>query len=142
MSSQYLEIVAVIMRNHYLEIAGVFVVLVLALLIWLIRERLRFKKELLELKECLSRNNQDIVDLISAAITVDERLTDYETSLKGMQSKVADFKQVDTTAQPYHIAIQKVKAGAGVAEVMQNFGLSKEEATLLIRLHGHKTNFD
>ena len=65
-------------------------------------------------------------------------MADYGALLTGMQAKVADIKQVDTTAQPYHVAIQKVKAGAGVAEVMQNFGLSKEEATLLIRLHGHR----
>ncbi|MEQ1637509.1 MAG: DUF2802 domain-containing protein [Methylococcales bacterium] len=130
------------MINHALEIASAAAVLIVVLLIWLIRERFKLKKELQLLKDNVSRNNQDIVDLISTAITVDERLADYGTLLTGVQAKVADFKQVDATAQPYHVAIQKVKAGAGVAEVMQNFGLSKEEATLLIRLHGHKSNFD
>jgi len=32
--------------------------------------------------------------------------------------------------------IQRVRQGADVAELMQQFGLSRDEAVLLIRLHG------
>jgi hypothetical protein len=40
---------------------------------------------------------------------------------------------------PYSSAIQKVRSGASVSELMQNSGLSQDEAALLIRLHGTKT---
>ena len=50
------------MINHALEIASAAAVLIVVLLIWLLRERFKLKKELQLLKENVSRNNQDIVD--------------------------------------------------------------------------------
>lgn len=38
--------------------------------------------------------------------------------------------------QPYYSAIQGVRDGATIDELMQQFGLSRDEAVLLSRLHG------
>jgi Protein of unknown function (DUF2802) len=42
------------------------------------------------------------------------------------------------STHPYSLAIQKARSGANVSELMQNSGLSQDEAALLIRLHGSK----
>ena len=123
-------------------ICSAFALLVIVLFIWLIREHFKFKKELQVLSGYASRNDRDITGLCSAAITIDERLTAYEVILKELQTKATEIKPAESAEQPYRNAIQKVQSGANVAELMQNFGLSRDEATLLIRLHGHKSEYN
>jgi hypothetical protein len=125
-----------------LGLTGAIALLVITVLIWLIRERVKFKKEWQALTNNISQNNRDIMGLYSAAITIDARLAEHESTLNSIQAKIAEFKQAEPAAHPYRSAIQKVQGGAGVAEVMQNFGLSRDEAALLIRLHGHKTEYE
>jgi hypothetical protein len=126
------------MSNLYLGITGVIALLVIIVLIWLMYEQLKFKKTVHLLSEIINRNSQDVAGLCAAAITVDERLKEYDEVLKGLQAKIADFKQAEVISQPYGDVIQKIQTGTSVAELMQNFGLSGDEAALLIRLHGPK----
>ncbi|NOT83878.1 MAG: DUF2802 domain-containing protein [Methylococcaceae bacterium] len=114
--------------------------IVAVLFIWLVFERFRFKKAIQLLNEHISENSREVASLKAAAITVERRLSAYEVYLKGMQSKVDEFEQAETVATPYYTVIQKVKAGASAAELIQNFGLNRDEAALLIRLHGQKVS--
>ena len=52
--------------------------------------------------------------------------------------KFADYQHNEPSTHPYSLVIQKVRSGASVSELMQNSGLSQDEAALLIRLHGSK----
>lgn len=61
-----------------------------------------------------------------------------------LNTKMTDFaygsgsNSNDSANHAYSAAIQKVRNGASVTELMQSSGLSHDEATLLIRLHGPK----
>lgn len=133
------------MTNFYFWMTGVLGILMIALLLWVMADRRKIKKEFQALSNIVNRSNRDIAGMCTAAISVDERLgmmdarlKEYALALKGVQAKLADVKKIEATPNPYSEVIQKVQAGATMSELMQNFGLSGDEATLLIRLHGAK----
>ena len=112
-------------------IAGVFV--------WLILAYKKLRQDYINLNAYVERNNRDIAGLCSAAVSVDNRLSDNNAQLHGLVEKVADFEQHEQQpSQPYHSAIQRVRDGAEAEELIQQCGLSREEAVLLIRLHGNR----
>lgn len=128
------------MENILLVTLLVFIVLIVAILVWMALEIKKLEHELALVGEQVERNNKDVAGLCSAAVRVDTRLTDHAKQLHEINSKVED---IDTQAQDnepqsqaYHIAIQRVKQGASVNELVNECSLSREEATLLIRLHG------
>lgn len=126
------------MNNILLISLFIIAILIVGVLIWLVKEHLRFKQEFVVLSHTLERNNRDIEGLCSAAVSVDRRLSDNAENLLGMIEKVKDFdNQQQQTSQPYHSAIQKVRNGAKADELIELCGLSREEAALLIRLHSH-----
>lgn len=129
------------MVNLFLGIFSVITALIIIALVWLIRERFKLKKELKILTDYVNRNNRDIASLCSAAIAVDTRLNTSHEQLKELV-QIVEVQRTEMTPQPYHSVIQKIRAGADVAELMQNSGLSRDEAVLLIRLHGNKTSAD
>ena len=124
--------------NNVLLIAFIIITLLLvAVLVWLVIEFKRLKQDFMVLREDVERNNKDIAGLCSAAVSVDSKLTDNNKQLDGIAKKVTDFEQLEQSAsQPYHSAIQKVRSGADVDDLVQQCGLSREEAVLLKRLHG------
>ncbi len=110
--------------------------------VWVITEHKKLKQQLTILSDEVERNNKDIVGLCSAAVSVDNRLIDSSDQLKNIVAKVTDcehqeYQQHEDGQQPYHDAIQRVKNGADVEELIQQCRLSQDEAVLLIRLHGH-----
>ena len=108
----------------------------LILLAWLTIDHLKLKRNYQALAEHLNNHNRDIVGLCSASVGIDNRLAEADALLKELSEKIADFEQREEEAKPYHAIIQKVRSGADVAELMQKFGVSRDEAALLIRLHG------
>ncbi len=69
----------------------------------------------------------DPVQVLAEEPPVDEQELEVEQE--------ADSEQF---VQPYQQAIQAVKQGMDVEQLMQDFALSRDEALLLIRLHGCK----
>ncbi len=128
------------MENILLVTLLVFIVLIIAVLVWLVLEIKKLKHELALVSEQVERNNKDVVGLCSAAVRVDARLTDYAKQLNEITDKIEDIdtqgQDQEPQSQAYHIAIQRVKQGAGVNELVNECSLSREEAALLIRLHG------
>lgn len=113
--------------------------IIVLVLIWLTVEHLKLKREFRILAEHVNNHNRDIAGLCSAAVTVDSRLTGADDLLKNLAEKLSDYEHKEEADQPYHNVIQRVRQGADVAELIQKFGLSRDEAVLLIRLHGDQT---
>ena len=112
---------------------------IVGVLVRLMRRYKKLRQDYIILSEHVERNNKDIAGLCSAAVCVDSRLSDNNAQLNGIVEKVTDFEQHEQqTSQPYHSAIQKVRDGADAEELIQQCGLSREEAMLLIRLHGNR----
>ena len=107
-------------------------------LVWLVFQHRKLKQDFNFLSDYVERNNRDIAGLCSAAVSVDSRLSDNNEQLNDIVEKVTDFEQHEPQAsQPYHSAIQMVRNGSNAEELIQQYGLSREEAMLLIRLHGN-----
>jgi type II secretory pathway component PulF len=114
----------------------VTVFIVIILLIWLVRTQLKLKHDYRLLANVVHGNNNDIAGLCSAALTVNSRITTTEDQIKILWAKSADHKKNEQYDHPYSGVLQKIRSGASVHELMQNSGLSHDEAALLIRLHG------
>lgn len=128
-----------------LIIEGVTIVVILIALFWLVRAHLKLKLDYQVLSGIVHSNSNDIAGLCSAALTVDSRIATVDNRIAvtdghidHLAAKIADAGQQhdDQPDHPYSIDIRKVKSGASVNELMQNSGLSHDEAALLIRLHG------
>lgn len=127
------------MDNILFVIFLTITLVIVGVLAWLMRGYKKLRQDYIILSKHVERNNRDIAGLCSAAVCVDSRLSDNNEQLNGIVEKVTDFEQHEQqTSQPYHSAIQKVRNGADAEELIQQCGLSREEALLLIRLHGNK----
>lgn len=130
-----------------LIVEGVTIVIMFIVLLWLIRSQRRLKHDCQVLKDIVQGNSNDISGLCSAALTVDSRIAavDSRISVTGdyisnLAAKLAEVEQSNqSSTHPYSGDIRKVRSGASVDELMRNSGLSHDEAALLIRLHGSKT---
>lgn len=119
-------------------LAGVVLILAVAF-VWLLRKFMKLKDEYEDLGEIVHGLNNDMRDFYSATLAIDERLTATDKQIVGLEGRIANFQQHDSSNHPYSMAIQKVRNGASISELMQTSGLSQDEAALLIRLHGSKT---
>jgi len=121
------------------------IVIMLVALFWLVRAQLKLKQDYQVLNDIVHGNSNDIAGLCSAALTIDSRIATVDSRIEAadgyiddLAAKLADVEQNDQSSHPYSGDIRKVRSGASVNELMQNSGLSHDEAALLIRLHGSK----
>jgi hypothetical protein len=128
-----------------LIIESVVMVFMLGVLFWLVRILLKLKQDYRSLSEVVHGHGNDIAGLCSAALTVDTRIAFVDRQIaftdeqiNDLAAKLAEAEQYEQSSHPYSVDIQKVRSGASVNELMQNSGLSHDEAALLIRLHGSK----
>ncbi|WP_020483659.1 DUF2802 domain-containing protein [Methylomonas sp. MK1] len=126
-----------------LVLAGV-VVFVLAMLVWLLRQQQTLKQQFQSLDERVQRSNEDVAGLCSAAVAVDRRLAANDSRLNSIVDQVNTQRQTVTNVAPaepipasgYEDVIQKIRNGVGIEELVRDCGLTRDEAVLLMRLHG------
>lgn len=129
------------MSNDYLAAACVVAIVVICgVLLWLVGIVRRLQSKCLELEEAVGRNGKDIAGLCSAAVNIDSRLTGSDEQLNEIAALLTEIErnspaEVEQAAHSYQGAIMKIQQGASVEELMQDCGLSHEEAQLLTRLH-------
>ena len=124
------------MDNILLTTLVIIVIVIVGALVWLVQEHKRLRQDYENLIKSVERNSQDIAGLCSAAVTVDTKLSKVDQQAKNMLEKIDNFEQYEQQAgQPYQSAIQRVRNGAEVEELVTECGLSREEALLLIRMH-------
>ena len=119
-------------------IESVTMVIMLVVFVFLVRTQLRLRQDYEALNAIVRRNSNDIAGLCSAALSVDTRRAVTDQKINDLLVKISEVEQNEHAAHPYSVDIRKVKSGASVNELMQNSGLSHDEAALLIRLHGAK----
>ena len=113
-------------------------VIIVIALVWLIRTHLKLKHDYQVLSDLVHGHDNDIADLCAATLTADERMAATDEQISSLCAKISDYQHNEASTHPYSLIIQKVRNGASVSELMQNSGLSQDEAALLIRLHGSK----
>ena len=120
----------------------IIMLLIGAVLVWLLIAYHRLKQAYQDLENSVERNSKDIAGLCSAAVKIDSNLQSNTTFLSEMMEKISEFEQQEQHAEysspPYHSVIAKINQGATAEQLVNECGVSKEEAMLLIRLHSSK----
>ena len=146
--------------NEFVLQVVVIALLVLLLIILGLWLRLRSEQRQLAqdyqlLVEQIQRHNGDVVGLCSAAIAVDQRLSACEKISNQLLERMNQQPVVtapvlenfspaasqlpeplEDEPQGYDQAIRRIRLGATVEELVKHNGLTRDEAKLLIRLHG------
>ena len=126
--------------THYIYLS-VVILLIIGVFVWLIQLHRKLKQEMNSLRETVETLKRDVAGLCSAAVSVDTRLANSNEQLMDVVEKVIDFEKKEPQSQSgssYHSAIQKIHNGANAEDLIKQCGLAREEAALLIRLHGNK----
>jgi len=126
-----------------LVLAGV-VVFMLAVLVRLLRQQQTLKQQFQRLEERVQRSNEDVAGLCSAAVAVDRRLAANDSRLNSIVDQVNTRRQTVADVAPaepipaggYEDVIQKIRSGVGIEALVRDCGLTRDEAVLLMRLHG------
>jgi biopolymer transport protein ExbB/TolQ len=120
---------------------------VLALVAWLaaaginrrLAAELRAHRERHErLERQLLLLQQSISGLTAGAVGVDRRMSKLEAREKALTERQETYENQRHDEQPYGHAIRLVHQGAGVHRLVDELDLSESEASLIVRLHGHR----
>lgn len=76
----------------------------------------------------------------SGSIGVGQRLVEVEKRLFKMAERQEDAEQNDSGATPYAYAVRLVEMGATVEDLINNCGMARVEAELLVLIHGELKN--
>ncbi|MCQ8104980.1 DUF2802 domain-containing protein [Methylomonas sp. SURF-2] len=129
-------------------IAGLALVLFALMAVGLIsvwRQQKRLAQEYQLLHKQLQRSSDDVAGLCAAAIAVDKRLSENESHLYRMLDSLSspqpmpdefEVAEEEVSEGGYAAAIEKIRLGASLDELVKNCGLTRDEAVLLMRLHG------
>lgn len=129
-------------------VVGALLLLMAIVLVRLWREQKKLKQALEAITVQIHRTSEDVSGLCSAAVSVDRRLAANESRLSAIQEDAArpqsaappvytdNLATEDEPEQGYQLAIEKIRRGASVEDLMKVCGLTRDEAMLLVRLHG------
>jgi hypothetical protein len=136
------EIKLLVLAAFLLLASGVIVIVLIRL--W--RKLKKLERDHEALKAQMQRSGDDVAGLCSAAIMVDRRVSDSEMQLNRLldhlenaqvsQPQSSGEALADDSAQGYALAIERIRDGANLDDLVRNCGLTRDEAVLLMRLHG------
>ena len=145
MMETYLPIVLTVMASLIFVLGWGFV--------WLWREYKKLKQDHQQLIKQIQRANDDLAGLCSAAIAVDSRMAATENRVEDLvdhlitnQATLSQpdhdetLEELDEAPQGYGAAIEKIRQGANLDELVKACALTRDEALLLMRLHGKERN--
>ncbi len=119
----------------YLSLAGVVLVLG-GLWVWLWRRLKRLERQFKEHRQVLERVGNDLGDFRTLSAQVDEQMGELAIKLEEFKAWLKEREDQASCGEPaYQTAIERIRQGSDVEELVESLGLSREEAALLIRLH-------
>jgi len=107
-----------------------------AVLARLLRSQREQRRAHEELAARINAQTDDVSGLCAAAVNLDKRIQRHEQRLGELHGWLEDRKTEESLNQPYHSAIDLIRRGASAAQLVAECGISREEANLLLRLHG------
>lgn len=132
-------------------VVGFAAALLFVIFIKLSRQLKRLQQDYQSLRSQIQRSSDDVAGLCSAAIAVDKRLSANESQLSQLLTvgnmpqpsfsrpeEHLGHEQSETEPQGYAFAIEKIQRGVNIDELVKSCGLTRDEAVLLMRLHGKK----
>ncbi|MCP5417705.1 MAG: DUF2802 domain-containing protein [Chromatiaceae bacterium] len=110
--------------------------LLLAVLIVALQRIQRQQREMSLMKRRLDGVASDLNALCAGAVGVDRRITQLEDHNRQLDQRQESLEIQQQDERPYGEAIQLVHKGATAAALVENLGLSRSEAELVVMLHG------
>ncbi len=133
--------------NIAVIVLAVLLLIVIVMLSKNVHDQKKLRQEVNKLNKTIESHNKDIAGLCSAAVNVDNKLFDFSEQLDDMLNEMVQIKQEETYLPPnkkeelpYQKAINMVRQGCDVEQLIQQCQLSYDEAVLLMRLHGGKAD--
>lgn len=128
----------------YLSLAGMALALVsmAVLLSWLWRRLTRLERQFQEHRQALERLGGELIDFCALSVRADEQIGELAAKLKELGEWLKEREDQANVEEPvYQSAIERIRQGADMKELVGSLGLSREEAALLIRLYGAGAGF-
>jgi hypothetical protein len=105
-------------------------------LVYILRTQRRLRREHDGLASRIAAQTDDVSGLCAAAVSMDRRILQYQQRVGNLHDWMEDRKTEERLHQPYHAAIDLIRRGADAQHLVAECGISREEANLLLRLHG------
>jgi hypothetical protein len=103
---------------------------------FLLRQLGRLQGEIRTLEQRLRQLDAGLTAVVAGAGGQDRRVGHTEQRLHDLLRRLEGLEEQQRTSRPYDEAIRLVRQGAGAERLMEELGLSRSEAELLIKLHG------
>lgn len=125
--------------NTLLLITGSATVVLSLLVFHLWRVSFQLREDFRSLAGAVSAFGSDIAGLCQAGVCQDGRISTHSRQLQELVDKIEVISYQDQSGQSFHAAISAARKGADVQSLIERYGLTRDEAELLIRLHGSAT---
>lgn len=122
----------------YLALAGVALALgsTAILLLWLWRRVSRLERQFQEYHQALTRLGSDLTEFRTLSAQAEEQLDEVVSKLERLGAWLKEREELASGEEPvYQAAVERIRRGADVEELVESLHLSREEAALLIRMH-------
>jgi hypothetical protein len=123
----------------------VWIAILLLLIMLIVQLVLQFRSEsrrrenLAQYKRDIDTLKQTVGALCSSAVGVDKRVNRLEQQGRDLEERQESIEQHSQYGEPpYSDAIRMVREGAGADELIEELGISRDAADLIIMLHGNK----
>ena len=116
---------------------GLILALAAALLL-LAKKQSRLQQELLDNQTRLDRMMDELKALYAGAAGQGNHIARLEVQMNNLSDRQEQLDVRDPTSQSYSEAIELILSGASIEELVRR-GLRREEAELLMRLHGEES---
>jgi hypothetical protein len=107
----------------------------LLLLMWRLRRQAQLLSQAQQQIDALSAN---LSALCSGAVGVDKRVARLERNNRDLKFRQETFESHGQVSHAYGDAIKLVRQGASAHRLVEELGLSRSEADLVVMLHGLK----
>ncbi len=110
----------------------------LALCLWLMVAGIRRERKLSALQRRFDSLSSSLNALCSGTAGVDERISRLERLMRDLDHRQSTMEAQQQGERPFGEAIQLVHQGATAERLVEELGLSRSEADLVVMLHGMK----
>ena len=78
----------------------------------------------------------DMAGLCQAGLSQDNQISEHARQLNRLVERIEDLGRQDQGSPSFHAAISAVRKGADAESLVERYGITRDAAELLIRLHG------
>lgn len=115
---------------------GFLVLLLICVVLW--QRMRRYQSEIDRLGRAVEEVKRNLHALCSSAVGVNRRMVKLEQGERELYQRQDHIEQQGTTDRPYAEAIRIAQQGGSAERLVEEFGLSRSEADLIVMLHGMK----